>query len=109
MYKGLWDEFQDGNGRTGRWIEKRLLIEKIGQKAASIQLEKNYFIKLKDYYSKIKKLGLEYEDLDYGKSLDSLLMNVKNASAKAAPGTEKIKKSAWNKKTFALHDIINYQ
>lgn len=68
--------FQDGNGRTGRLIEKWFLVEKIGRKAGSIQLEKSYFIKLKDYYSNIKKLGLEYEDLDYGKSLDFLLMTV---------------------------------
>lgn len=32
--------FQDGNGRTARLIEKWFLIEKIGQKATSIQLEK---------------------------------------------------------------------
>ncbi len=68
--------FQDGNGRTARLMEKWLLIEKIGQIAHSIQLEKNYYRKLKDYYSNIKKLGLEYEELDYSKSLDFLLMTV---------------------------------
>jgi len=68
--------FQDGNGRTARLIEKWFLIEKIGVKAASVQLEKNYYMKLKDYYSNIRKLGLEYEDLDYSKSIDFLLMTV---------------------------------
>ncbi len=68
--------FQDGNGRIARLIEKWFLIEKIGQKATSIQLEKNYYKNLRDYYSNIKKLGLEYEDLDYSKSLDFLLMTV---------------------------------
>ena len=68
--------FQDGNGRTARLIEKWFLIEKIGQRATSVQLEKNYFKKLKDYYSNIRKLGLEYEDLDYNKCLDFLLMTV---------------------------------
>jgi Fic family protein len=68
--------FQDGNGRTARLIEKWFLIEKIGQIATSVQLEKNYFIKIKNYYSNIKKLGLEYEDLDYSKILDFLLMTV---------------------------------
>ena len=68
--------FQDGNGRTARLIEKWFLIEKIGQKAISVQLEKNYYSKIKDYYSNIKKLGLEYEELDYNKSLDFLLMTV---------------------------------
>jgi len=66
--------FQDGNGRTARLIEKWFLIAKIGQKAASVQLEKNYFKRIKDYYSNIRKLGLEYDDLDYDKSLDFLMM-----------------------------------
>lgn len=69
--------FQDGSGRTARLIEKWFLIEKIGQKAASVQLEKNYYKRLKDYYSNIRKIGLEYEDLDYSKCLDFLLMTVK--------------------------------
>ena len=68
--------FQDGNGRTARLIEKWFLIEKLGQKATSIQLEKNYFKHLKEYYSNIKVLGLEYDDLDYNKALDFLLMTV---------------------------------
>jgi Fic family protein len=66
--------FQDGNGRIGRLIEKWFLIERIGRDAGSIQLEKNYFLKLGEYYSNIKKLGLEYEELDYDQSLDFLLM-----------------------------------
>jgi Fic family protein len=68
--------FQDGNGRTARLIEKWFLIEKIGQKATSVQLEKNYFKHLKEYYSNIKALGLEYDDLDFNKALDFLLMTV---------------------------------
>jgi Fic family protein len=68
--------FQDGNGRTARLIEKWFLIEKIGQKATSVQLEKNYYKKIKDYYNNIRKLGLEYEDLNYSKSLDFLLMTI---------------------------------
>ena len=69
--------FQDGNGRTARLIEKWFLIERIGQKAISVQLEKNYYKKLREYYSNIRKIGLEYDDLDYSKSLDFLLMTVK--------------------------------
>ncbi len=69
--------FQDGNGRTARLIEKWFLIEKIGEKATSVQLEKNYYKKIKDYFSNIRKVGLEYEDLDYSKCLDFLLMTVK--------------------------------
>ena len=69
--------FQDGNGRAARLIEKWFLIERIGQKATSVQLEKNYYKNLKDYYSNIRKIGLEYEDLDYSKGLDFLLMTIK--------------------------------
>jgi len=68
--------FQDGNGRAARLVEKWFLIEKIGQKATSVQLEKYYFKHMKEYYSNIKALGLEYDDLDYDKSLDFLLLTV---------------------------------
>lgn len=64
-----------------RLIEKWFLIEKIGQKATSVQLGKNYNLKIKDYYSNIKKLGLKYEELDYSKSLDFLLMTVTGIDA----------------------------
>ena len=66
--------FQDGNGRTARLLEKWFLIQKLGQKAVSVQLEKNYYQHLTNYYANIKKLGLEYENLDYSQSLDFLLM-----------------------------------
>jgi Fic family protein len=69
--------FQDGNGRTARLMEKWFLMEKIGQKAASVQLEKNYYIKLREYYAHIRKIGLDYHDLDYSKCLDFLLMTAK--------------------------------
>jgi Fic family protein len=69
--------FQDGNGRTARLIEKWFLIEKIGEKATAVQSEKNYFKNLRDYYGNIRKIGLEYEDLDYSKCLDFLLMTVR--------------------------------
>jgi len=68
--------FQDGNGRTARLIEKWFLLEKIGAKATSVQLEKNYYKRHMDYYSNIRKIGLEYDALDYSKCLDFLLMTV---------------------------------
>jgi len=68
--------FQDGNGRTARLLEKWFLMRKIGRKAVAVQLEKYYYKNIKDYYKNIMKLGLEYHELDYGKSLDFLLMTV---------------------------------
>jgi Fic family protein len=70
--------FQDGNGRTARLIEKWFLRQKIGEKAAAIQLEKYYFINNADYYRNIRKIGLEYEFLDYSKSIDFLQMTAKS-------------------------------
>ena len=70
--------FQDGNGRTARLLENWFLIEKLRKKAYSIQLEKNYYLNLTDYYLNLKKLGLEYDNLDYKKSLDFLLMTAKS-------------------------------
>ena len=74
--------FQDGNGRTARLIEKWFLIEKIGQTAAAVPLEKNYYSRHADYYTNIQKLGLEYGKLDYSKSLDFLLMTVEGIGSK---------------------------
>lgn len=68
--------FQDGNGRTARLLEKWFLLQKIGQRAVAVQLEKNYYKSIKEYYQNIRKLGLEYQELDYKKSLDFLLMTV---------------------------------
>jgi Fic family protein len=68
--------FQDGNGRTARLLEKWFLIEKLGKKIVSVELEKNYFKNLSDYYKNIRKLGLEYIGLDYSKSLDFLTMTI---------------------------------
>lgn len=69
--------FQDGNGRAARLIEKWFLIEHINDKATAVQLEKNYFKNLERYYSNIKKIGIEYETLDYSKALDFLVMTAK--------------------------------
>jgi len=66
--------FQDGNGRAVRLIEKWFLLVKLGERAHSIQLEKNYYQKLTDYYRNIKSLGLEYVTLNYHKSIDFLLI-----------------------------------
>jgi Fic family protein len=68
--------FQDGNGRTARLLEKWFLISKLGDKATAVQLEKNYYKKLDNYYANIKKLGIEYNELNYHKCLDFLFMTV---------------------------------
>jgi len=68
--------FQDGNGRTARLLEKWFLIEKLGKKIISIELEKNYYKNQSDYYKNIRILGLEYTGLDYSQSFDFLNMTI---------------------------------
>lgn len=68
--------FNDGNGRTARLLEKWFLAEKLGEKAWFIQSEKNYYTHHQTYYKNLRELGLEYETLDYSKSLPFLKMLV---------------------------------
>ena len=64
----------DGNGRLGRLLEKWFVSEKLGEKAWFLQSEKLYYQNHQNYYQNIRKLGLEYDVLDYSKALDFLLM-----------------------------------
>ena len=66
--------FNDGNGRTGRLLEKWFLAQKSGDKAWFIQSEKNYYQQHQTYYNNLRILGLEYQELDFGKALPFLLM-----------------------------------
>jgi Fic family protein len=72
-----WD---DGNGRTARLLEKWFLANSLGEKAWFIQSEKYYYENHQEYYKNLRRLGLEYEELDYKVALPFLLM-----LAKAAP------------------------
>lgn len=66
--------WNDGNGRTGRLLEKWFIAEKLGEKAWFLQSEKYYYLQHQGYYNAIRKLGLEYEMVDYSKAMDFLLM-----------------------------------
>jgi Fic family protein len=66
--------FNDGNGRTGRLLEKWFLAQKLGDKAWFVQSEKHYYTNHQTYYNNIRLLGLEYDHLDYGQALPFLLM-----------------------------------
>jgi Fic family protein len=68
--------FQDGNGRTARLMEKWFLLQNIGSNALSVELEKNYYLNRKDYYTNIRKIGLDYESLDYSKAMNFVLMTI---------------------------------
>ncbi len=66
--------FYDGNGRTGRLIEKWFLAEKLGPQAWLIQSERCYYQHHQTYYHNLRRLGLEYPLLDYSRALPFLLM-----------------------------------
>ena len=66
--------FQDGKRKLTRLLEKWLLIQKFGVVAMAIQLQKNYFIHLYDYYKNLEILGLNYDSFNYSKALPFLLM-----------------------------------
>jgi len=66
--------WNDGNGRSARLIEKWFIAQKLGEKAWLLQSEKNYYNQHALYYTNLRKLGLEYEELDYNQALPFLLM-----------------------------------
>lgn len=66
--------FDDGNGRTARLIEKWFLAQKLGEKAWFVQSEKHYYDHHQTYYANIRRLGLDYEELDYNQALPFLQM-----------------------------------
>jgi len=66
--------WNDGNGRSGRLLEKWFLGQKLGDKAWFVPSERNYYEQHQTYYKNIRALGLEYPELDYNKALPFLLM-----------------------------------
>jgi Fic family protein len=66
--------FDDGNGRTARLLEKWFLAQKLGDKAWFVQSEKNYYDNHQTYYSNIRRLGLDYEELNYDEAMPFLQM-----------------------------------
>ena len=75
--------WNDGNGRSGRLIEKWFLAQKLGEKAWFVQSEKNYYQHHQTYYKNLRLLGLEYTHLDYSKALPFLLMLANSVSLKS--------------------------
>ncbi len=66
--------WNDGNGRTARLIEKWFIAQKLGDKAWFLQSEKSYYLQHALYYSNLRKLGIEYSELDYNQAFPFLLM-----------------------------------
>ncbi|MBY0478035.1 MAG: Fic family protein [Chitinophagaceae bacterium] len=66
--------FEDGNGRTGRLLEKWFLAQKLGEKAWFVQSEKHYYSLHQTYYKHIRLLGVEYDQLNYEEAMLFLKM-----------------------------------
>lgn len=66
--------YNDGNGRCARLLEKWFLAEKLGEKAWLLQSERFYYLQHHRYYSNIRQLGVEYENLNYMGALPFTLM-----------------------------------
>jgi Fic family protein len=66
--------FDDGNGRTSRLIDKWFLARKLGSQSWFLQSERNYYREHQTYYNNIRRLGIEYNDLDYKMALPFLTM-----------------------------------
>jgi Fic family protein len=66
--------FEDGNGRAARLLEKWFIAQKLGAKAWFIQSEKNYYTQHQTYYNNIRRLGIEYEELNFAEALPFVLM-----------------------------------
>lgn len=66
--------FNDGNGRTGRLLEKWFLATKLGEKAWFIASESYYYQNLQTYYKNLARVGIFYEELNYEKGLPFFLM-----------------------------------
>jgi Fic family protein len=57
--------WNDGNGRSARLIEKWFIAQHLGSKSWFLQSEKNYYNHHQNYYNNLRRLGIEYPDLDY--------------------------------------------
>ena len=66
--------WNDGNGRSARLIEKWFIAQHLGEKAWYLQSEKNYYLQHQTYYQNLRRLGIEYPELDYTQALPFLFM-----------------------------------
>jgi hypothetical protein len=55
-------------------LEKWFIAQHLCSKAWYLQSEKNYYLHHQTYYLHLRKLGIEYAELDYTKALPFLLM-----------------------------------
>lgn len=66
--------FNDGNGRTGRLLEKWFLNTMLGEKGWYIGSEHYYYKNIQNYYNNLARVGLFYEELNYDTAVPFLLM-----------------------------------
>ena len=58
-------------------VEKWFLVAHFKEKGFALQTEKSYYQNLQDYYNNLRKTGFEYEDTDFSKAINFMLMSSK--------------------------------
>ena len=66
--------FNDGNGRTGRLLEKWFLARHVGPAAWLVNSELYYRNHLQQYYDALRRLGPDWSDLDMDQCVPFLLL-----------------------------------
>ena len=56
-------------------LEKWFLVAHFKEKGFALQTEKSYYQNLQDYYNNLRKTGFEYEDTDFSKAINFMLMS----------------------------------
>ena len=69
--------FYDGNGRAARLLEKWFLVAHFKEKGFALQTEKSYYQNLQAYYKNLRISGFEYEDTDFSKAINFMLISSK--------------------------------
>lgn len=58
-------------------VEKWFLVAHFKEKGFALQTEKSYYQNLQDYYNNLRKTGFEYDDTDFSKAINFMLMSSK--------------------------------
>ncbi len=74
--------FADGNGRTARLCEKWFLAEKLGREVFFLASEEYYFKNRPKYYLALR-LGVNYWETDFAKSMPFLRLLKDSLQCKA--------------------------
>lgn len=70
-------DYFDLYNAAARLLEKWFLVAHFKEKGFALQTEKSYYQNLQDYYNNLRNTGFEYEDTDFSKAINFMLMSSK--------------------------------